>query len=116
MTEDGANTGVNDPARYDRMPKEEQQALREWIAAVLRPATRVHHDHTSYGLKHVFEGDNALGTPMRRRGPRVRLRTGFYVDNGQFKGAMLAAGYEPEDRSAMNWLFRFRWARRRGEA
>src|SRR5438094_10451458 len=30
---------------------------------------------------------------------------GFYVTNGAFKGAMLAAGFRPEDERALNWHF-----------
>jgi len=30
---------------------------------------------------------------------------GFYISNGQFKGAMLAAGYVPIDSSDRNWHF-----------
>ncbi len=32
------------------------------------------------------------------------------MTNGEFKGAMLAAGYEPVDRTELNWKFRFVFA------
>ena len=45
---------------------------------------------TSYGIKHDFE------------------REGFYLTNGQFKGAMLAAGYDPEKANELNWTFKIK--------
>lgn len=78
---------VNDPAHFERLKPEEKTALAEWIALTLTKGPR-RHSLTSYGLKHVFE------------------KAGFYVTNGQFKGAMLAAGHEPIDPKALNWSFR----------
>jgi hypothetical protein len=76
---------VNQPSSYERLKDEEKAAIQEWIARKLRPATT--------------------------KGPEngLRLReicqyTGcFYVTNGQFKGAMLVGGYEPIDRTELNW-------------
>lgn len=39
---------------------------------------------------------------------RLRDGGGFYVTNGAFKGAMLAAGYKPVKRGEQNWQFRQR--------
>lgn len=50
----------------------------------LRPQNRLN----SYGLKHVMERE-----------------TGVYVTNGQFKGAMQAAGYEAFDTEDINWTY-----------
>ena len=46
---------------------------------------------TSYGIKHDFE-----------------FATRLYVSNGQFKGAMLTAGYVPVNPGEQNWRFRIR--------
>ena len=43
---------------------------------------------TSYRLKYEFEAE------------------GFYVTNGQFKGAMLTIGFVPKDEYTLNWQFR----------
>lgn len=81
----------NDPRWYDQLPPEEQTALQTWIRLAVAPASRS-DGRTSYGIKHDFES------------------VGFYVPNGAFKGAMLAAGYLPTPRSAreINWRFRIR--------
>lgn len=44
---------------------------------------------SSYGLKHIFAND----------------KDGFYVCNGQFKGAMILAGFTVEDITELNWHF-----------
>ena len=52
---------------------------------------------TSYGLKHVFG----------RRYRKVLSGTfeSSYVTNGQFKGAMLKAGFDVKDKTQLNWHF-----------
>ena len=85
--ETGPNSGLNSAAEFDRMKPEQKEALLGWIKDTLTTARR-RHPMTSYGLKHVFEKD------------------GFYITNGQFKGAMLAAGHAPVDPDALNWSFR----------
>jgi hypothetical protein len=81
----------NDARWYDVLPPEEQAALQTWIRLAVAPASRS-DGRTSYGIKHDFE------------------TVGFYVPNGAFKGAMLAAGYEPTpgSKAAKNWQFRIR--------
>ncbi|MDP9476457.1 MAG: hypothetical protein M3R38_12375 [Actinomycetota bacterium] len=54
----------------------------------MKPAGKV-GPSDSYTMKHDFE-----------------TAGGFYVTNGQFKGAMLAAGYQPAKRGEQNWRFR----------
>lgn len=70
----------------------EREAIVAWCRAAFTttPAydRRVHAD--SYYLKHRFEDCAA----------------GFYVDNEQFKAAMLAAGFEPLRRDALNWVWK----------
>lgn len=80
---------VNQPSSYERLTDEEKAAIQEWIAQELRPGPLA-GPHASYSLKHIYE----------------RL-TRHYLTNGQFKGAMLVAGFEPIDRAELNWEFRF---------
>jgi hypothetical protein len=80
---------ANDPAGFQKLQPEEQAALVDWIRAVLVPAKTVFR-RNSYGMKHDFD----------------REPDGFYVYNGAFKGAMLAAGFHPVDESDLNWRFR----------
>jgi hypothetical protein len=80
---------ANDPATFQRLTPEEQSALVDWIRAVLAPAKTVFR-RNSYGMKHDF----------------AREPDGFYIYNGAFKGAMLAAGFHPVDRDEVNWRFR----------
>ena len=75
---------VNDPATFGELSESEQQELLGWIAATIRPIHRrspIAYCPSSYYLKHEFE----------------RSARGFYITNGQFKGAMQEAGIEGED-------------------
>jgi hypothetical protein len=83
------------PKEFDLLPPLKRELLLRWIDLVLYPAATVWRDATSYGLKHAAEDD-----------------LGFYISNGQFKGAMLEAGYEPANTWEQNWLFRTRPQRR----
>ena len=80
---------ANDPAGFHKLEPEQQTALVDWIRAVLVPAKKVFR-RNSYGMKHDFD----------------REPDGFYVYNGGFKGAMLAAGFLPVDEGELNWRFR----------
>ena len=71
---------ANDPGGFQKLEPEQQSALVDWIRAVLVPANTVFR-RNSYGMKHDFD----------------REPDGFYVYNGAFKGAMLAAGFLPVD-------------------
>ncbi len=81
---------VNQPSSYERLSESEKAALQEWIGRELVPSNTM-GEHCSYGLKHIYE---RLG--------------GSYVNNGEFKGAMLVAGYEPLDRKELNWQFLYK--------
>jgi len=74
---------------YDNLCPVEQAALLEWIRLATKPAKTV-APSTSYGIKHDFED------------------AGFYITNGQFKGAMRASGHAPVDPEELNWEFRIR--------
>lgn len=81
-----ASDPSNSPDHFDSLTDEQKAQLRKWI--IDKMTLRI-KDRTSYGLKHLFEASAG----------------GFYVTNGQFKGAMLAAGYEPIDATELNWRF-----------
>ncbi len=83
---------VNQPSNYEGLKDEEKAAIQGWIARELVPSPLTGPKCT-YVLKHIYQ----------------RL-TGHYVQNGQFKGAMLAAGFEPIDRTELNWQFRYELA------
>jgi hypothetical protein len=77
------------PEAYERLAPAEQAALLEWIRLAIKPAKTI-APSTSYSIKHDFE------------------TAGFYITNGQLKGAMLVAGYAPVDPDELNWEFRIR--------
>jgi hypothetical protein len=79
---------INSPERFQEMPQEDQETLLRWIRGNVEPARHVGRG-TSYGWKHILQHD-----------------TGLYVANGQFKGAMIEAGFEPVDRRELNWRFK----------
>lgn len=78
---------ANHLSDFDRLTPEEQVALRYWIGASIMLASN-YDGTTSYGMKHDFE------------------REGFYITNGQFKGAMVLSGYTPKDFYVLNWTFK----------
>jgi hypothetical protein len=85
------------PEAYEKLAPAEQTALLEWIRLAIKPAKTI-APNTSYGIKHDFE------VP------------GFYITNGQLKGAMLTAGYVPVDPSELNWEFKIRPTGKRRES
>jgi hypothetical protein len=91
------NSGANDPNCFQQLEAERQAVLVGWIREVLARARRT-FSRSSYGMKHDFE----------------REPEGFYVTNGMFKGAMLAAGHAPVDKSELNWLFKVKPADKLG--
>jgi hypothetical protein len=66
---------INSPERFHELPADEQDGIRAWVR---ENVVRQREPLSSYSLKHVAE--KALG---------------FYVGNGEIKGAMLEAGYTP---------------------
>jgi hypothetical protein len=83
------------PKEFVLLPPLKRELLLRWISRTMYPTATVWRDATSYGLKHAAEDD-----------------LGFYISNGEFKGAMLKAGHEPADTRERNWLFRARPQRR----
>jgi hypothetical protein len=85
-------SGVNQPSGYATLTDDQQDEIQEWIARELRPA--------------MAKGpENGL-----RLREICQYTGGFYVNNGQFKGAMLVGGYEPIDRTELNWSWRYEFA------
>ena len=84
----------NDYKTYEEMPAAEKAILIDWIEEHLTPfrAMRFDMTYSSYNYKHFFE----------------KSENGFYVTNGQFKGAMLSLGFIPHCNSAMNWHFKIK--------
>jgi len=80
---------LSDPESLNQLEPAQRAALVDWIGSVLVPAKTVFR-RNSYGMKHDFEKEP----------------DGFYVWNGAFKGAMLAAGHRPVDADELNWRFR----------
>ncbi len=78
---------VNQPSEYAKLPEDEKAALQAWIREKLVPASSPGR-YSSYGLKHTFQDSDG----------------GSYVTNGQFKGAMLVAGFGPLDKYDLNWI------------
>ena len=79
---------IDSPAEFAKLSPIEQEQLVTWCKSMYAIATRPRLGSTSYGMKHDFE----------RHG-------GFYVSNGAFKGAMLAAKFRVVDESEKNWEF-----------
>lgn len=77
---------MDDPRQYLLIDIGLQRALLDWIHNSMNGVWL--RDLTSYGMKHRFEA-----------------ATKVYVTNGVFKGAMLAAGFEPKDSREQNWTF-----------
>src|SRR6266702_740786 len=78
------------PGEYDELSELEKKTLHYWIEHAIQPAKQVSR-HNSYDLKHYFE-----------------RQTEIYTTNGQFKGAMLVAGYLPENIKELNWHYRIK--------
>jgi hypothetical protein len=91
----------NRPEDFAQLSTDQQKCIIDWIHATLEPATSARScPGSSYGLKHWFGNQ---GTSDDRFWHNDR---GFYITNGQFKGAMLAAGFEPIDDDECNAVYR----------
>lgn len=81
---DAANT----PMEYGDLERWQKLIVTTWIKENLVSRVTINKYHTSYELKHIFE----------------RSPDGFYLTNGAFKGALLAAGFEKHS-TGINWCF-----------
>ncbi|WP_432755893.1 hypothetical protein [Staphylococcus pseudoxylosus] len=87
---------INQPEHFETLNQVKQNALLEFCYSLSKIKT-FNIKHSSYGLKHVFE--------RRYRDELSGIFEGSYVTNGQFKGAMLKAGFEVKDKEQLNWHF-----------
>ena len=78
---------VNDPQSFCELTSNQQEVLLSWIRDNFISMNTFNVQKTSYHMKHIFEEDN------------------FYVTNGQFKGAMLKAGFRVKNPESDNWYF-----------
>ncbi|MFQ3837909.1 MULTISPECIES: hypothetical protein [Staphylococcus] len=87
---------LDQPEEFEKLNQVKKDALLEFCCSINKIKT-FNTRCSSYGLKHVFE-----------RKYREALSGTFessYVTNGQFKGAMLKAGFEVRDKNQLNWHF-----------
>ncbi|MBA1354657.1 MULTISPECIES: hypothetical protein [Staphylococcus] len=87
---------INQPEHFETLSQVKQNALLEFCYA-MNKIKSFNTRHSSYGLKHVFE--------RRYREALSGTFEGSYITNGQFKGAMLKAGFEVKDKAQLNWCF-----------
>lgn len=78
---------ANDPQSFGELTNDEQELLLSWIRDNFISTTTFNVQKNSYHLKHIFEED------------------AFYVTNGQFKGAMLKAGFRVKNPESDYWCF-----------
>ena len=83
------NEGLNSAGDYFNLTDEKRNVLWDWCYFNFYKRKTVNKRYTSYGLKHIFE----------------RSKNGFYITNGQFKGAMLASGQMTRNELDLNWCF-----------
>jgi len=79
------------PESYKDLNEKDKVVLDRWIKSKFEVASSNYTIRSSYGLKHDLNRD-----------------TGIYVYNGQFKGAMLAAGFTAVDEKTLNWHFKMK--------
>lgn len=84
------NRMTNCSDEFWELTQEDQERAIMWIKENIQPRKTPNERHTSYGIKHLFE--HVVG--------------GFYMTNGEFKGAMSAAGFEPVLKGDLNWSYR----------
>lgn len=82
---------IDKPEEFEKLSPDEKKKIIEWISENIKPRKTINKWNSSYGLKHIFEDDKASG--------------GFYMTNGQFKGAMLKCGFKPVDERELNWMY-----------
>lgn len=76
------------PELFDKLPEDRKKEIVAYIRKTYTDADE-YNISTSYGMKHG-KTEEALG----------------YLKNGEFKGAMLAAGFEPKYYLSANWEFK----------
>lgn len=91
---------LDTPEAFGELSPAKQEALRMWVRRTLEPTKRIGaRQNYSYGLKHDAEQE-----------------LGWYVSNGQLKGAMLAEGYHWQAcEGTPNWVFNCRFRKHGGD-
>lgn len=81
---------IDNPLRFINLDVKVKVKILNWINEKIEYNNKPSHQ-TSYTLKHIFEYD-----------------TKIYLDNGEFKGAMLFCGHYPISRANSydkNWIY-----------
>lgn len=93
--EGSATTGryfvVNDgdrPAEFDKLETDIKSKVVTWCKRNFTATSTFNKKDTSYELKHIFQRQD-----------------GTYLTNGQFKAAMILAGFLCENTNELNWCF-----------
>lgn len=86
----------DDPEHYKELSDSRKLALKDFCKSFER-IKGFNLYYSSYGLKHIFEDLYTDELQDEKFGSRI--------SNGQFKGAMLEAGFEVKDKQAQNWHF-----------
>lgn len=80
---------INDSDEFEKLSPRQQKVLLSWCEQFTK-IKAINSKRSSYGMKHIFESS----------------KDGFYVTNGQFKGAMLKAGFKYKSQPYNpNWHF-----------
>ena len=88
---DVSNQIPGDPKTFDELSIERQEHVLNWIAANLIQIKSFNYLHSSYGLKHMYQ---SVFSPEDR-----------YLTNGEFRGAMLKAGFKKSVAADGKWYF-----------
>lgn len=80
--------GYVDDGLITEHSKEEQETVMNWIRDNIKPRKTPLYSRTSYGMKHILEGN-----------------TGIYLTNNEFKDAMMMCGFEPTNVNELNWTY-----------
>lgn len=79
------------PEAFELLPPDLQKRILQWILKNLYPIKSFNTGRSSYNIKDlvILDGDEHK----------------TYLTNGEFKGAMLRAGYKVQDPTKKNWVF-----------
>lgn len=80
----------NDERDFTELSPERQAELLDWISTHLYPIKTINYAHDSACIRGLID----LGPGKDS-----------YFSNGQFKGAMLIAGFRVANKNALNWHF-----------
>ena len=84
----GEQSDINHPREFEKLERWQKLIVTTWINENFKERSSINYRHSSYEHKHTFE----------------RSTDGFYMTNGAFKGALLAAGFTNHN-EGMNWCF-----------